>query len=123
MGVASYMLHFEILAGFCVGSPPAPNLWSKVSTWVHGAQLPVSGLVVHRLLPCLPCTCMRSRVLCLVASVCVCIMYVYIMWPKIDLFSALRFKKFCCMYYTLRLQSVFLCPASFTDGVNRVCSI
>ena len=75
---------------------------------------------------------MRSRVMRLVASVCVCMyvcMYVYICDQKIDLFSALLFEKLllCVLHYLIlefkRLQSGFLRPASCTDGAFRACSI
>ena len=78
---------------------------------------------------------MRSRVMHLIASVCVCMyvcLYIYVCIlcdQKIDLFSVLPFEKFLLsvLYYLILefkcLQSGFLHPASCTDEAIRVRSI
>ena len=69
-----------------------------------------------------PVSIMCSRVMCLVTSVFTCD-------QKIDLISALPFKKSCWVYYTtcswnlICLKSNFLRPASCTDGAIYAYSI
>ena len=80
----------------------------------------------------LPCARMRSRVMRLVASVCVRIC-IYVCQQKNRLFSALPLENLllsvmhCLLFKFKRLQCSLLCPASCTDWVflafpNKTCS-